>query len=305
MSLALRSILTACLIAAVVLCFSIGVLASNLPRVVGGPDVHETRDLRLPSARGLHLINEDGSTQIYTHPVDEITVQASIMVYNRAHVDDTVLQNFVKSLVTVNPLGDSLRIVTEPDERPDNIDLRVDYVIKAPPGTDITVESSNGNVWIAKSCGSVEVKGRNADIEIAGPQGAVDAQSTNGRIRVLDAPEGARIKTVNGNIYAHMLGGFLEAATTNGAIVARVLDPNVAQCTLSSQNGGITVLVAENCTASVDAVTDRGTVKSDLPLDVTCGMQKNRHLKGTIGAGHTILKIDTLNGNIWIAKGSA
>jgi len=300
----LRSIFTACLIAGAVLCFSIGVLASNLPRVVGGPNVRDSRELRLPSARALHLVNDDGSAQVYTHDVDEITVQASIKVYNQAGVEDSVLQGLVKSLVAVDALGDTLRIVTEPDERPDNIDVRVDYTIQVPVGADIDIEGSNGNVWIAKSCGRVTVRGRNTDIEISGAQGPVDAQSTNGRIRVLDAPEGARIKTVNGNIYAHMLGGSLEAATTNGAIVARVLDPSVSECTLSSQNGGITVVMTENCTATVDAVTDRGVVKSDLPVDVTAGMQKNRHLKGSIGTGHTVLMMDTLNGNIWITKGN-
>ena len=300
----LRSILTACLIAAAVLAFSIGVLASNLPRAVGGPDVRDTREMKLPSAQALHLLNEDGSAQIYTHDFDEITVHASIKVYNRARLEETVLQGFVKSLVTVNAMADTLRIVTEPDDRPDNIDLRVDYIIQVPVGTDIHIEGSNGNVWIAKNCGSVSVRGRNTDIEITEPQGPVEAQSTNGRIRVLDAPDGARVKTVNGNIYAHMVGGALEAATTNGAIVARVLDPSVPACTLSSQNGGITVVMTESCTATVDAVTDRGVVKSDLPVDATAGLQKNRHLKGTIGAGHTMLKIDTLNGNVWITKGS-
>jgi len=305
MNLALRSILTACVIAAVVLCFSIGVLASNLPRVVGGPDVRETRELKLPAARMLNLVNEDGSAQVYTHAADEITVQASIRVYNRAGVEDSVVQGFMKSLVTVNALAESLSIVTEPDERPDDIDLRVDYLIQVPVGTDVNIKGSNGNVWIAKSCGRVGIMGRNTDIEIAAPQGAVEAESTNGRIRVLDAPQGARIKTVNGNIYAHMLGGTLDAVTTNGAIVARVLNPNVAQCSLSSQNGGITVVMADDCTGAIDAVTDRGTVKSDLPLDVTSGTQRSRHLKGTIGAGHTMLKMDTLNGNIWITKGGA
>ncbi len=300
----LRSVFTACTIAAAVLAFSIGVLASNLPDAVGGPDVKETREMKLPAAHALHLLNDDGSVQISTHDFDEISVQASIKVYNRANAEDSILQGFVKSLVTVNALPDALRIVTEPDDRPDNIDIRVDYIIVVPVGTDVQVEGSNGNVWINKGVGGIAVRGRNTDIEITEPRGPVEAQSTNGRIRVFDAPDGARVKTVNGNIYAHMLGGTLDAATTNGAIVVRILDPSVPECSLSSQNGGITVLMADSCTATVDAVTDRGVVKSDFPVDATAGLQKNRHLKGTIGAGHTMLKMDALNGNIWITKGS-
>ena len=300
----LRSIITAVLIAAAVLAFSIGVLASNLPRAVGGPDFLDSREMKLPSAHTIQLVNEDGSAQVYTHDFDEVTVQASIKVYNRANLEQPALQGYVKSLITVNAMADTLRIVTEPEDRPDNIDIRVDYIIQVPVGAEIQIEGSNGNVWIQKGCGNVSVRGRNTDIEITEPRGYVEAQSTNGRIRVNDAPDGAKLKTVNGNIYAHMLGGALEAATTNGAIVARVLDPDVPACTLSSENGGITVVMADNCTATVDAVTDRGVVKSDLPIDATAGLQKSRHLKGTIGAGHTMLKLDTLNGNVWITKGN-
>jgi hypothetical protein len=301
----LRSVFAASIIASAVLAFSIGVLASNLPDAVGGPDISDSRDLRLPAARSLYLLNEDGAVQIYTHDFDEITVQASIKAYNRGSVEESVLQGFVRSLVTVNALADTLRIVTEPDERPDNVDLRVDYVINIPVGTDVNIEGSNGNVWVSKGCGDVSVRGRNTDIEITEPRGVVEAQSTNGRIRVFDAPEGAQVRTVNGNIYAHILGGTLNAATTNGAIVARVLDSDVVECSLSSQNGGITILMNDDCTATVDAVTDRGVVKSELPIDVTAGLQKSRHLKGTIGSGHTMLKMDTLNGNIWIKKGGS
>jgi DUF4097 and DUF4098 domain-containing protein YvlB len=99
-----------------------------------------------------------------------------------------------------------------------------------------------------------------------------------------------------------MTGGPLLAATTNGAIVARALNPGVTECTLSSQNGGITLVMDEGCSAAVEARTDRGSIRSDFPVDSTSGCSKRRHLQGTIGSGHTKVKMDTLNGNIWIAK---
>ena len=297
-----RSIVTACLIAGAVLCFTIGALASNLPRVVGRPDIEDARDLSLPVAKLLQLKNDDGSVQVRTHDLGEIDLQASIKAYLRRDIDPAAAQAYVESLVRVKAGDNSLAIATDSEESPDGIELRVDYTILVPPGTDISVEGSNGNVWISKGCGRVSVQGRNADIEIAEPEGPVLAQSTNGRIRVLDAPDGATIKTVNGNVYAHMTGGVLRAATTNGAIVARVLNPRVEECTLSSQNGGITLVMRDECSATVEAVTERGVVTSDFAVDSTSGVQKRRHLKGMIGAGHTKLSMDTLNGNIWITK---
>ncbi len=300
----LRSLFTAVLIAAAVLCVTIGSLASKMPRVVGRPDVQETRTLSLPPAKSLRIQNDQGSIQVRSQDLDMINVQAIIKAYVRSGGDRQAAEAYVASLIRPQPEGDTLTLVTEPDDRPDTIDLRVDYVIEIPVGTDLDIDSANGNVWVSKECGRVAIQGRNTDIEVTEPKGAVSAQSTNGRIRVIDAPDGAAIKTVNGNIYAHMLGGVLQANTTNGAIVARVLDPSVEECTLNSQNGGITLVMQEDCSASVEALTDRGTVTCDFPMEGVPACNKRRHLKGVIGNGHTECRMETLNGNIWIAKGA-
>lgn len=300
----LRSLVTASVIAAAVLCVTVGSLASKMPRVVGRPDIGETRTLSLPSAKLLRLTNDEGSVQVRTHEVGLIDVQAVIKAYIHSGTDRSAAEAYVASLVHAEPDGDALTLVTEPDDRSDMVDLRVDYTILVPAGTDLDIVSSNGNVWISKDCGRVSVQGRNTDIEITAPRGAVAAQSTNGRIRVIDAPDGAAIKTVNGNVYAHMMGGSLQAATTNGAIVARMLDPRVEECTLNSQNGGITLVMQDECSAAIEAVTNRGVISCDLPVDSASGCHKRRHLKGAIGAGHTKVRMETLNGNIWIAKGT-
>src|SRR5690606_5266227 len=109
-------------------------------------------------------------------------------------------------------------------------------------------------------------------------------------------------ETVNGNVYTHMLGGSLWASTTNGAIVTRILQPEVARCNLSSLNGGITVSLAEGCSARMDASTERGIVRSDVPVRYTEGGNRRRHLRGDIGDGRTMVSMETVNGSIWIMR---
>ena len=298
----LRSVATAGAIAFAVLCFTVGILAGNLPRVAGRADVRERRELDLPAAAFLRLNNPDGSVHVRAREMDGIHLQASINAYVSPGEDRSIAQDYVASLICATLDGSTLDVVTEPGERPDAVDVRVDYTILVPLGTDVAIEGYNGNVWVSKGCGRVSVAGRNTDIEIVEPGGPVVAESTNGRIRVMDAPEGATIRTVNGNVYAHMLGGPLEATTTNGAIVAHVLDPEVRACDLSSRNGGITLVMREDWSAQVEAVTERGVVKSDFPVDSASGVRRRRHLRGTIGKGDTMLRMHTLNGNIWIAR---
>ncbi len=298
----LRSLLTAALVAVAVQCVTVGIIAANLPRVVGPPAISVNRNLRLPAVSKILINNRDGDIRVRTAETDEVLLDATVKAYARLGMEQEAVRQYIESTVIVSSEEDVLHVTTEPGQRPDMLDLQADYSILVPIGTDVQVDGANGNVWVSKDCGAVSIRGRNADVEVVEPRGPVVAESTNGRIRVLDAPRGATIRTVNGNVYAHMLGGDLDAATTNGVIVARVLDPSVKRCRLTSQNGGITVVLSDQCSASVDAVTERGTVSSAFLVDSTSGVQRRQRLRGTIGKGDTALQLDTLNGNIWIAR---
>lgn len=298
-----RSIVTAVLIAAAVQCFTVGVLAPRLPAVMGRPTVHEERSLTLPRAPLLRVDNEDGSVRVRTGPGDQIRVDAEIQVYTRERHMEVTARTYVDSLISAQTGPDQVVIVSEPADRPDALSVRVDYTLLVPVGTDLDIEGANGNVWVSKGCGRVTIRGQNTDIEVVEPQGAVTARSTNGRIRVLDAVDNTDIETVNGNIYAHMNLGALRAVTTNGAIVAHRRSPECGAFELQSQNGGITLVMTEDCGGDVDASTGRGAVKSDFALDDATGVCKRQHLRGIIGSGHTRLLMHTLNGNIWLAKG--
>ncbi len=297
-----RSLGLAAGIAVVVQGFTIGVIAPQLPRVVGPPDVVRVKNLRLTKAPGFHLVNADGAVLIESNETQEIVVNATIYAYSRDEEYAASVEKYTDSVVSVTVDPTKVVLVTEPEERPDYLDLRVDYEISVPVGTDVRVEGANGNVRISKGCGQVAVYGGNTDIDINRPLGGVVAKSTNGRIRVWDASHDAMIETVNGNVYTHMQGGSLWASTTNGAIVARVLKPDVARCNLSSLNGGITLSLAQGCSARMDASTERGMVRSDVPVQYTEGGNRRRHLRGDIGDGLTKVSMETINGSIWIKR---
>ncbi|HPJ98824.1 MAG TPA: hypothetical protein PKW60_05020 [Candidatus Hydrogenedentes bacterium] len=68
-------------------------------------------------------------------------------------------------------------------------------------------------------------------------------------------------------------------------------------------NGGITVVLDEQFSGTVDARTTHGGIRSDIPLDTSSGIQRRHHLRGNLGLGHAPLNLQTLNGNIWLARG--
>ncbi|MEA3364910.1 MAG: DUF4097 family beta strand repeat-containing protein, partial [Candidatus Hydrogenedentes bacterium] len=240
--------------------------------------------------------------RIWPQKADEIAVKAAVRIYLIERGNKAVAQAYAESLFKVSADQHKVEVVTEPVERPDLLEMRVDYDVFVPFGTDLRVSNANGNVDIAAGAGCVEIQGRNADIFVRKPAGMVTAKTTNGRINIMDASEGALLETVNGNIYAHMRGGAISADTTNGAIVAHVLDAQVDRAELNSMNGGITLVLDERCSASVEARTMHGGIRSDFAVDTSSGVQRRHHLRGNIGSGRTLLHMQTLNGNIWLAR---
>lgn len=302
MTRTLRSVFSAILIAGSILAFTMGVVAPALPTYVGRPDVERTIKVDWPAKPLLRLTNSSGMVYVTTGSKDKIQGEVDILGYERVDGSVRCGQKYLDDMVCVKEEGAVLRIVAEPKDRPDNLDVMVDFRLEVPEGTHLEIESLNGNVWVARNCGDVTIRGRNTDIEITSPRGDVVANSTNGRIRVVDASRDTTLETVNGNVYAHMNGGSLQASTMNGTVVARVLGPEVRFAQLTSQNGDITLVLNKVCSAFVEARTERGAVESDIPVDSSHGVCKSRHLEGNIGRGQMYLSMDTLNGNVRIRK---
>lgn len=300
MILYIRSIVLALVLAAAIQTLTVGVLAPFLPRELCRPMVKASRTLTIPASRELKLLNDDGAIRISTHDKPNIHVQAEIRAYTQDSDDRPAAQAYLGHLIYYEQHGPTTYLITEPRERPEVIDLRVDYVIQVPKGTDLDLRGLNGNVWVARHAGNVHVEGNNADVEINEPYGTVVVQSMNGRIRVFGAPSDTILSTINGSIYAHMTGGSLRASTTNGAIVARLLDLSIHECILTAQNGGITLALAEGVFPTVNAHTERGVVKSDFDVNVENGVQQRQTLRGVIGNGNTQVNMTAMNGNIWI-----
>ncbi len=302
MSPNLKSVLTALALAAILLTVSVRVIAPKLPPLVGRADVQETRNFAHANASTLRLDSTDGMVIITPTADTSITGNAIIRAFRRGSTTEAQLREYVSGLVQIREEQGTLAIQTEPGPRPADYDLFVQYEINVPEGTNLEVTSNNGNVWIRPGCGNVNITGRNSDIDIAKPLGSVHAESVNGRIQLAEAPAGGTLRTVNGDVYAEVAGGKLDASTDNGVIHAKLLGAAVEEALLTSQNGGVNLRMSDTSSASITASALRGSVQSDLVVDTSTGTRQPRYLKGTIGDGRARINLDTLNGNIVIAR---
>ncbi len=301
MNVLYRSIASAVGVAIAIHAFTVGVLCDVLPREATPPLFQTTKTLRFPEGNFLRLAQTDGSVEVLTHGGRDFLLHAEIRAYGSASLLSAT-EAYVDTMVQGSTDGSGIRIQTECGERPEPIDLRIDYRLTVPKGTNLSVEGANGNVLIREGCGAIFITGNNTDIKVIRPGGAVRAESTNGRIKVEHALGETVLKTINGSIYATMNGGYLEANTTNGNVSVALLDNSVTSCDLTSLNGGITLSVTDSAIVSLDAVTESGVVRSELELHYAEGYPKRRAVSGTSGDGGTSVSLHSKNGDINIVR---
>jgi len=293
----LRSTLLAVAVAAAIHVF----LCDVLPREATLPLYQTTKTLRFPQGNFLRLAHTDGAVEVLTHDGKDFIIHADIRAYGAAALRPAT-EGYVETAVTGTTDGAGIRIQTELGERPEPIDLRIDYRMTVPRNTNLSVEGANGNVLIREGCGAIYITGNNTDVRVMRPGGAVRVESTNGRIQVEHAQKDTVLKTINGSIFAQMDGGYLVADTTNGNISALLQSGTVTSCDLTSLNGGITLSVDPSVGLSLKARTESGLASSKVDLDYADGYPKRRALAGASGSGSTAVSLHSRNGNINIIR---
>ncbi len=314
MGIKLRSSIAALILAIAIQGLSIGLISPNIPQSLCQPTLTKQVSLSYPARREVSLFypayqqvqlqNTNGAVTVNTHDENTILIEAEIRAFHNGKYVKEDLAAYLDTLIQVEEADKQLIIVSEPDTRPDYLDLEVHYTLLVPRNTHLALKESDGNVYIGKDCGRVLVDGNNTDIHIVSPLGPVEVQTANGRVRIQDAQDETIIETVNGNIYAQMLGGSLQATTGNGSISTHILSTEVGGAELTAMNGGITMVVSANYGATVNATTSTGVITTEIPLDTQDGVQKRREVRGHFGVGTSRLNLSSLNGDITIKRDS-
>lgn len=141
---------------------------------------------------------------------------------------------------------------------------RVDFRIEVPAGIDLVAGTVNGDVEVRRVDGSV------------------------------------RASTVNGDVDVES-GGNAEASTVNGSIRASMASDLESDLRFKTVNGSVTVSLPAGSNADVEAATINGSLESDFPLTVR-GRFSNRRMRGTIGDGGHVLRLETVNGSVTIRR---
>lgn len=205
-------------------------------------------------------------------------------------------------------------------------------------GGSVEITKVNGDIKGTTNGGSVIMN--NVSSESGKGKGKIITVSTmGGSIDVDEAPSGADLKTMGGSINvksakkfvkAKTMGGSIDIKNTDGAIDAETMggdinaemvgDPNEGNrnVTLSSKGGDITLIVPDGLSMDIDITLaftknheDDYKIYSDFPIDQETSPNWTRkygsarkfiHGTGITGDGKNKIKIETINGDVYLKK---
>jgi DUF4097 and DUF4098 domain-containing protein YvlB len=162
---------------------------------------------------------------------------------------------------------------------------------------DVDVDTSGGGISLKNIKGRVSADTSGGGVEAVGIEGPVRAESSGGSIELERVTGDIDADTSGGGIRIVEAGGRVKADTSGGGIEASFAKGNSMGGSLETSGGGIKVMLDPDSDLAIEA---SGTgVKTDLPLAVR-GEISRGSLSGTLGKGGNTLRLHTSGGSVRI-----
>jgi DUF4097 and DUF4098 domain-containing protein YvlB len=263
-----------------------------------------TRDFETPERAVLHVEARSGAVSVESHGQTGVRVEAIIRVWSdheaeigeaAALVDRGMSQDEQQRVIIRAPSLPQSEGWSFWGKR----GARIDYNILVPTRTAVRVLSRSGRVSIARIegrvhlesgsgrltveeiTGDVAIVSRSGSLTIQRLSGSLTAESRSGRIEVRDVTGSVSVQSRSGSMELRHIGGDLDVRENTGSITiedararvtarahtgaVRYAGPVAADVALSAHTGSITLAVDPSALFFLDAESETGSVRSDLP----------------------------------------
>jgi hypothetical protein len=228
-----------------------------------GPNAHvcEVREFTVPTGGKLSVdAGQNGSIRVTGESRRDVQVRATVHAWG---YDETEAERIASG---VNVRSDGTLRADGPDQR-GRSGWSVDYEVIAPRDIDLTLETHNGSIAVARVRGDLAFQAENGSLNLDGVAGNVRGRTTNGGVAA----------ELSGATWE---GAGLDLRTTNGAVRLRVPEDYSARLETGTVNGGIDI---------------------DFPVTVTGRI--GRQFSTTLGKGGPLVRAQTTNGQVRISRG--
>ena len=223
----------------------------------------------------------NGSITIKGMDVMECTITATIIAHAEDEIDAQRLAE--ETTVELLPINGGLEVIIDKPQSKRRRSVSVNLDISIPNQVDLDITTKNGEVIISDVMGDVRGKSYN---------GEIIAEITSGDVQ---------LETYNGDVSCKSISGRAQITSYNGDLEAIYSGDGASPCDISMKtyNGSIDFISPPGFSAIINASTQNGSIKSDLPIKVT-GKSKKNKLRGTLGRGRGRLYLASYNGSIKI-----
>jgi len=165
----------------------------------------------------------------------------------------------------------------------------------------VEAKTSGGGLTFGNISGDIYGKTSGGGITVGECRGNVDISTSGGGIKIDKCEGSVEASTSGGGITVNEVYGAINGSTSGGSVYASILEQPKEDCSLTTSGGGVTVKLAKNINAYLDAKTSGGSVKSDFPIKFKGKVQRSK-LKGEINDGGPLLYLRSSGGSIHIEE---
>lgn len=185
----------------------------------------------------------------------------------------------------------------------DGRNRKIEIEIRLPRTADLALRTSDGHVNVASLTGDLEVQTSDGHITIRDVRGSLRLRSSDGHIEATGLDGRLDAGTSDGRIQVRGRFDQLELRTSDGSIDAEVLPGSQVTTTWSvrTSDGSVTVRLAPEFNADIDAQARDGRVSTDFPITIVGDVGRSR-LYGKLNQGGGTLRVRTSDGSIRISR---
>jgi hypothetical protein len=262
----------------------------------------EREEKRFPAgaAPDITLATFDGSIQVRPWDRPEVLIE----VEKRGSDKDAVsgIQ------VVAEGKGDQISVdVRKPAAEREFIGIGIHHsttaklIASVPRGSKLTLSTRDGSIAVERIDGRLELRTDDGSVRVSEAPGDLTIVTKDGSITLERVAGRIDARTGDGGIRVTGAPASLLLETRDGSVVVRAERDTVMQSdwSIRTGDGSVTVELPEGFAAEIDAETQDGSVRADLPVSgMNEDSKRQRTLRGKLGQGGKVLKLRTNDGTI-------
>ena len=169
-------------------------------------------------------------------------------------------------------------------------------------GSDVTVETTNGDIKVSGGSGFVSLKSVQGEITLEKARGRVEVRAVNEGIRLADISGDLSAESTNGSIILDRIDSAnVDLYSVNGSISYDGPIKDKGLYRLTTHNGLIAIAVPERVNAVLRVRTYNGSFRSTFPVKTDDENQRKRFTV-TLGNGSAHLELESFGGTIALRR---